>query len=232
MQPENIFEEELTRLANNFRPENGPATQSEIEISFGRFEIETQQRHQAERKTFAQGYDQRAIDAASAEIVLSLRKNMNSLHNMEQKRGSQEAIVQAKDAARRSIAASPEFQEQRSNAISEFAEQQAEQLKLIYDREAEALKANGFEPHLDHQAASVNEQHTDAAMRMAEILSNTRQDLERVEQMDALTKAEASLEVAKAGIEEDPAKAERRRAFFSNMNQIDKQAELQQERAY
>jgi hypothetical protein len=214
------FEDDLKRVSNSFDPAHWSGDRREIEFAFDDLEMRLEKEQRAERKAFVQGYDARAVDQATGEILQRLRDNMTGLRP-EQQWGSQEAMNQVKNGVRRDLAINPHYQQQRSEALSDLANDQAEQTKRLNDRQAEVLQANGFEPGLEQVR---EEQHTDALLRMGEILSDTRQDIQRLDEIDGLTNAEDSLQEAKTAIDaEAQAKEERRKAFFASMDRTDQQ---------
>lgn len=220
------FADDLARVASAFNPAHWSGDRREIESAFGDLETRLQDEQRAERRVFVQGYDQRAIDQATGEILQRLRENMGTLRP-EQQWGSQEAMNQVREGVRRDLATNPHYQQQRSEALSSFANDQADQLQRLYDREAETLQANGFEPDIEQVRKA---EHTDALLRMGEILSETRQDIQRLDEIDGLTKVESSLQEAKTAIDAEAlAKEERRKTFFAGMN---RETQLEKEAAY
>jgi hypothetical protein len=220
------FEDELKRTANAFDPAQWSGHRREIESGFDHLEMRLEDEQRAERKAFVAGYDQRAVDQAVNDIWLRLRENMDTL-TMDQKYGSQEAMNQLRNGVRRDLATNPHYQQQRGEALAEFANDQAEQIGRLHDRQAEVLQANGFEPDIEQVRQA---EHTDALLRMGEILSETRDQIQRLDELDGLTRAEDSLQEAKTAIDGEAAAAEKRRAALERMNAFDQECEL--ERAY
>lgn len=213
------FDEELERLKNVFDPARWSGQREEIEFAFGDIENRVIEYHRVQLQSFVAGFDQRELHARTSHQIERLTEHMHTLP-MDQQWGSQEAINDVIRSAKSEMVKDSAYQELRSSAQSGYGYKQAEELQNIYDAEFSCLEKNGFENEITNTRGAENkDDRSDVLIRMYEILSETREDIERIDQMANLAKPEST-------------EATRRNAFIANMNKIDRDAELEQGRGY
>ena len=125
------------------------------------------------------GYERRELDIRTREATAPLQEALRG-QNPIQQLDTQRVIEWRRGEAASALKADPEFQADKEKLTQEMADRYEAMLNRHYDHQSKLMKAHGFETAPDQ----AKDRHANALLSMAAILSETRQDLERIEEMD------------------------------------------------